>query len=219
MRDSKTQIGGDYYSKRKIQPIDIIREYGLNFFEGNALKYLLRHRDKNGRQDIEKMIDYGQMILDDYDNPQDKIDGGDDYPDTTCNTTCGEVSRVLYYGHSYDVIRSGINDFYILKSHCSDDALKLITTEDLSVVKKVDEYASENNLTFMVAWEILINKFKHPFRIINGSECADSCPIVSHIRIGSQSCKECVYNISVNLCKNTVQCAKLSKHMLCLSDH
>lgn len=63
-RPKTTQIGGDHYCKHTIQPIDIIREYQMDFFEGNALKYLLRYKDKNGVQDLDKAIDYIMMIKD-----------------------------------------------------------------------------------------------------------------------------------------------------------
>ena len=63
-RSNTIQVGGDHYSKHTIQPIDIIREYGMDFFEGNALKYLLRYKDKNGVQDLDKAIDYIHMIKD-----------------------------------------------------------------------------------------------------------------------------------------------------------
>ena len=65
------QVGGSHYSKHNIQPIDIIREYNLDFFEGNALKYLLRYKDKNGIQDLDKAIDYINMLRD---NIKKKID-------------------------------------------------------------------------------------------------------------------------------------------------
>jgi len=44
------QIGGTHYSKHKIQPWDIIDEYGLNFYEGNVLKYLLRKKRQSKRR-------------------------------------------------------------------------------------------------------------------------------------------------------------------------
>jgi len=51
------QVGGDHYKKHKIQPWDVIDEYGLDFFEGNALKYLLR--EKGDRiEDLEKAAHY-----------------------------------------------------------------------------------------------------------------------------------------------------------------
>ena len=52
MRDKKQQVGGDHYSKHSIQPFDIIDEYNLDYYEGAALKYLLRHKDKNGKVTI-----------------------------------------------------------------------------------------------------------------------------------------------------------------------
>lgn len=48
------QVGGDHYAKRAIQPWDIWQEYGLNAFEGAVIKYVLRHRDKNGVEDLKK---------------------------------------------------------------------------------------------------------------------------------------------------------------------
>lgn len=49
-----TQVGGDHYAKHKIQHWDIVQEYGLGYFEGAIVKYVLRHRDKNGVEDLKK---------------------------------------------------------------------------------------------------------------------------------------------------------------------
>lgn len=49
-----TQVGGDHYRQRSIQPWDIWQEYGMNAFEGAVLKYLLRWRDKGGVEDLKK---------------------------------------------------------------------------------------------------------------------------------------------------------------------
>lgn len=49
-----TQVGGDHYAKHAIQPWDIWETYGLNAFEGAVIKYLLRHRDKGGVEDLKK---------------------------------------------------------------------------------------------------------------------------------------------------------------------
>ena len=40
------QIGGDHYKKCKIQPIEYIYANELDFFEGNIVKYVTRHRTK-----------------------------------------------------------------------------------------------------------------------------------------------------------------------------
>ena len=59
----RQQVGGDHYSKMKIQPTEYIHANGLDFFEGNVVKYVSRHRLKNSAEDIEKAIDYCKMIL------------------------------------------------------------------------------------------------------------------------------------------------------------
>ena len=53
----RKQIGGDHYAKHTIQPWDIIREYELDFFEGNALKYLLRQKGSR-LEDLRKAAHY-----------------------------------------------------------------------------------------------------------------------------------------------------------------
>lgn len=63
----KKQIGGDHYLKA-IQPWDIIRAWDLNYWEGNIVKYTLRHRGKNGREDLEKAIHYLEYIIENYDD-------------------------------------------------------------------------------------------------------------------------------------------------------
>jgi hypothetical protein len=60
------QVGGSHYKDMKIQPVEFIVANGLSFLEGNAIKYICRHKVKNGRQDIEKAIHYLQMILENY---------------------------------------------------------------------------------------------------------------------------------------------------------
>jgi len=58
------QVGGTHYTKHKIQPWDIIDAYGLNFYEGNALKYLLR-RKGNRLEDLQKAKHYIEKLIDD----------------------------------------------------------------------------------------------------------------------------------------------------------
>ncbi len=62
------QVNGDHYKKMKIQPAEFINENGLLFAEGNAIKYICRHKLKGKSKDIEKAIHYLEMILErDYD--------------------------------------------------------------------------------------------------------------------------------------------------------
>lgn len=50
------QVGGDHYESLKIQPIKLFVRYNLNWFQGEAIKYLSRFPKKGGKQDIEKAI-------------------------------------------------------------------------------------------------------------------------------------------------------------------
>ena len=51
------QVGGTHYVEHKIQPWDIIDEYGLDYYRGNAIKYILRNK-MDTREDIQKAIHY-----------------------------------------------------------------------------------------------------------------------------------------------------------------
>jgi len=63
------QVGGHHYKNCKIQPIEYIFKNDLDYFEGDVVKYITRHRKKGeGRKDVEKAIHYAQMILELYYN-------------------------------------------------------------------------------------------------------------------------------------------------------
>ena len=57
------QVGGSHYKKYKIQPSLFINKNKILFAEGNAIKYICRHQDKGGKQDLLKAIHYIQMII------------------------------------------------------------------------------------------------------------------------------------------------------------
>ena len=59
----KTQIGGDHYRTMKIQPLEYSMANGLNACEHSVVKYVSRHRSKNGREDLEKAIDMLQKLI------------------------------------------------------------------------------------------------------------------------------------------------------------
>lgn len=52
-----------HYARFKIEPVRFICENGLNFFQGNAVKYICRAEHKNGDEDIRKAIRYLEMWL------------------------------------------------------------------------------------------------------------------------------------------------------------
>jgi len=64
-----SQVGGDHYQHCMIQPAEYISANGLSFFEGNIIKYITRHKSKGRAEDIKKIIQYAEMILEfDYPN-------------------------------------------------------------------------------------------------------------------------------------------------------
>lgn len=64
------QVDGTHYEDMAIQPIDIIRANNLNWFEGEALKYLLRYKRKNGVTDLLKCKHIIDMIIENYEGSQ-----------------------------------------------------------------------------------------------------------------------------------------------------
>ena len=57
------QIGGDHYQTMKIQPAEFVNKNKMLFAEGNAIKYICRHINKGGKQDLEKAKHYIDMII------------------------------------------------------------------------------------------------------------------------------------------------------------
>ena len=57
------QVGGKHYKGMKIQPAEFINENHLEFAEGNVIKYVCRHRKKDGEKDLLKAKHYIDMII------------------------------------------------------------------------------------------------------------------------------------------------------------
>ena len=59
----KKQIGGKHYLKYKVQPSKFVVENKLLYPEGCVIKYILRHQDKGGKQDLLKAKHFIDMII------------------------------------------------------------------------------------------------------------------------------------------------------------
>jgi len=57
------QHGGSHYQKYKIQPSKFVVENKLLYPECCAIKYIIRHQDKNGKEDLQKAIHFIEMII------------------------------------------------------------------------------------------------------------------------------------------------------------
>ena len=55
------EIGGNHY-KGNYQPVELIEKVGMYFCCGNVLKYVYRHKNKNGRQDLEEALHYCELM-------------------------------------------------------------------------------------------------------------------------------------------------------------
>ena len=59
----QTQVGGTHYKDYKIQPLEFIHANNIPFCEANAIKYLCRWRNKNGKQDLLKARHYIDLLI------------------------------------------------------------------------------------------------------------------------------------------------------------
>ena len=71
----RQQIGGNHYKQMPFQPISLILELDLDFFQGNVVKYVSRYKLKDGVRDLEKAKHYCMMAmeLDDKNPPDDAL--------------------------------------------------------------------------------------------------------------------------------------------------
>lgn len=72
MNPLDVQVGGQHYKKYKIQPVELYNKFCLGFGESNLIKYSMRHQDKNGLQDLEKVEHYCDLMIQ-FNNPIGKF--------------------------------------------------------------------------------------------------------------------------------------------------
>lgn len=58
-----SQEGGDHYKNLVIQPVEFCHANGIEAIESSIIKYAVRHRDKNGAEDVRKIIHYAKLLL------------------------------------------------------------------------------------------------------------------------------------------------------------
>ena len=57
------QVGGDHYKNLKIQPTEFILANEIPFCEGSIIKYISRWKNKNGIEDLKKVIHYAEILI------------------------------------------------------------------------------------------------------------------------------------------------------------
>ena len=55
--------GSEHYKGYKIEPAEFIARNNLGFVEGNIIKYVLRHKNKDGLKDLQKAKHYLEMLI------------------------------------------------------------------------------------------------------------------------------------------------------------
>ena len=61
-------INPSHYKQGKIEVIDFIIDQDLPYLESNILKYVCRHRFKNGVEDLKKAQWYLNVLIEDQDD-------------------------------------------------------------------------------------------------------------------------------------------------------
>ena len=57
------QVSGNHYKDLPIQPVEFIYKNNIGYLEGNVIKYICRHKAKNGLADLEKAKHYIELLI------------------------------------------------------------------------------------------------------------------------------------------------------------
>jgi hypothetical protein len=63
MSSNTYQVAGTHYVSKDIQPWEVIERNAMGFFDGNALKYLMRYKEKGGVDDLRKAKHYIEKLI------------------------------------------------------------------------------------------------------------------------------------------------------------
>lgn len=69
---SETQVGGDHYQSKDVQPWTAMQSWMTaeefeGFLRGNVIKYIARYKDKDGVKDVLKARHYLERLLEHID--------------------------------------------------------------------------------------------------------------------------------------------------------
>lgn len=57
------KINPEHYNKYPIAPVEFVHRNNLGFIQGNIIKYIIRYKDKNGLEDLNKAKQYIDMLI------------------------------------------------------------------------------------------------------------------------------------------------------------
>lgn len=112
-RNNDEQVGGTHYLS-SIQAWDYILANDLGYLEGNIIKYITRHRKKNGVQDLEKALHYLQKLIEtENDRLRASLDSSGSITPENTQTPSGTLIRErLRDGVASDGRAKVVNEFY-----------------------------------------------------------------------------------------------------------
>ena len=74
MINKDKEVGGTHYADMKIEPIELIEAFNLNFIQGSIVKYISRYKSKNGIEDLKKALHYCHIGMERFDRVDDHVD-------------------------------------------------------------------------------------------------------------------------------------------------
>jgi Protein of unknwon function (DUF3310) len=100
---NERQVGGDHYKKNSADGLehwDLVAMFKWDYFQGQIIKYLMRWRDKNGIQDLEKAAHYLQKYIETETKPATEVEKWRALP-TTVRLDVLHDHEWHLVGHSY----------------------------------------------------------------------------------------------------------------------
>ena len=82
------QVGGGHYKDWPIQPAEFNQKNKISYCEANVIKYVCRHRVKNGVEDLKKAIHYIELLL--------EMEYGDSQGDTGEPVVVQEGANIVF---------------------------------------------------------------------------------------------------------------------------
>jgi len=63
MSAKNQQIAGSHYKEMAIQPVEFVYKNNIPFIEGCIIKYICRHKRKNGVEDLKKARHFIDLLI------------------------------------------------------------------------------------------------------------------------------------------------------------
>lgn len=95
------QEGGSHYKEYAIQPVEFIHANNIPFLEGNVIKYVTRHKKKNGIEDLKKAKHYIDLLIQmEYESGSNNNEGSKEESPRTNTSSISVLNGDIYTAHS-----------------------------------------------------------------------------------------------------------------------